>query len=603
MSELEVNKLSLRSLGPLLWFSALYLLVAVVILPLLPFGGSSEAREAKVIDVIVTTGEWVLPLRNGVVPSKPPLFHWIGAGLALPSGFVSEFDARLPSVLMGLASLWLVGFAVFRFVAHSSSHLLRQHAFACGLVSCGILSLTYGFYQMSTMAMVDMVFTFFVWAALAALSTSSGEQWREDRSLSPVARALFWTACAGAVVARGPIGIVLPVFLAGVAGVVLAGVRVTVLQIVRPSIGWIAFLLPAAWYYAAISRGGEAFVDRQILFENVRRIVGGEHMNNQPVWFYLPSLLRTTFPWCLLLLLLIWKRPGGEPNVGRPILSGRFSLSERFLPLIAFGAGVLLFSIPSGKRHSYMLPLYPLIAIQVAVLAVELFVRGETKAREGLARTIQVVRPIVLCGAVVVAGGLGFVAQSPMLSQPIMLGLRPYLLSVAFPVAAILLIGLWPLYFITRETPLPKALTRTWHGLFMLVAVVVCAGLGIKSSLKDYPGLARRIAALVPPGASLAVVKDPFEEYFDPVLFYLRRDVTLVDVNRVDLPCAEGTIYLARTHVLHAALARFPGRITEISALREFGDEINNSRSREVIAFTCDPLSSNSVVTQHQGMT
>ena len=52
-----------------------------------PFYTRGEPREAVVVWEICSTGEWILPLRNGTeIPSKPPLFHWLGALLAKALG-------------------------------------------------------------------------------------------------------------------------------------------------------------------------------------------------------------------------------------------------------------------------------------------------------------------------------------------------------------------------------------------------------------------------------------------------------------------------------------------------------------------------------------
>ena len=84
---------------------AAYSVIQLCFIGLPSFIGGSEAREAQVIEVILRSNEWVLPLRNGIIPSKPPLFHWTGAALALIAGGVSEFLARLPSHLYALGVL------------------------------------------------------------------------------------------------------------------------------------------------------------------------------------------------------------------------------------------------------------------------------------------------------------------------------------------------------------------------------------------------------------------------------------------------------------------------------------------------------------------
>ena len=76
---------------------------AVVGIPLYTKG---EPREALVMQTILRTGELALPLRNdGEIPSKPPLFHWIGAAASLPGGEVTETTAKLPSTIASLATI------------------------------------------------------------------------------------------------------------------------------------------------------------------------------------------------------------------------------------------------------------------------------------------------------------------------------------------------------------------------------------------------------------------------------------------------------------------------------------------------------------------
>src|SRR5439155_18772535 len=61
-----------------------------------------------VVREMLRTGDWILPLWNGsVVPSKPPLFHWLAAGpAALTGAGVTEHSLRVPSIaLAGLVVL------------------------------------------------------------------------------------------------------------------------------------------------------------------------------------------------------------------------------------------------------------------------------------------------------------------------------------------------------------------------------------------------------------------------------------------------------------------------------------------------------------------
>src|SRR5213083_1376254 len=92
--------------------AAAALVALTVVLAALPIGSDvyegGEAREGLVVREMLRTGDWILPLWNGsVVPSKPPLFHWLAAAGAAASGAdVGEYTLRAPSlVLAGLVVL------------------------------------------------------------------------------------------------------------------------------------------------------------------------------------------------------------------------------------------------------------------------------------------------------------------------------------------------------------------------------------------------------------------------------------------------------------------------------------------------------------------
>ena len=70
-------------------FSLSLFLVFLPLLSVAVIGSSTEAREVHIAKLMFETGDWVLPLRNGLVPSKPPLFHWLTATIGLMSGGVT----------------------------------------------------------------------------------------------------------------------------------------------------------------------------------------------------------------------------------------------------------------------------------------------------------------------------------------------------------------------------------------------------------------------------------------------------------------------------------------------------------------------------------
>jgi 4-amino-4-deoxy-L-arabinose transferase-like glycosyltransferase len=368
--------------GPICCGIVLYLAVQAMFVGLPAVGGSSEAREIQVVDVIVRDGTWVLPLRNGIIPSKPPLYHWIAATLSLGVGEVSEFTARFTSQLCAAVCLLMLALVSFRFAQATRSYQSQRHPRRAALLTAGILSTTYGFYQMGCQAMVDMTFAACVWLALAAVALTARATSGGEKPISEWGRTLFWLACSIGILARGPLAVVLPVALVGVAGWCVIGFFPTVRLFALPSFGWLAFTIPATWYYFAYLVGGEEFFGRQVYFENFKRLTGGEFVNSESWWFYGPSLFRTTFPWILMFLWVFISSITRPPTVSYPSESRRI----RWLPLILLCTGLVLFSLSSGKRHSYLLPLLPLVALQLGVELSSLFEAGGERARVRAAR-------------------------------------------------------------------------------------------------------------------------------------------------------------------------------------------------------------------------
>ena len=121
----------------------------------IPFYTKGQPREATVVWEIYHNGDWVLPLRNGhIIPSKPPLFHWLGTSVALALGQLSEFSIRFPSAflaLLGVLLTYRVGVVLWGVEA--------------GLIAGLTLATSFEWVRAATTARVDMTLTFFMVAA------------------------------------------------------------------------------------------------------------------------------------------------------------------------------------------------------------------------------------------------------------------------------------------------------------------------------------------------------------------------------------------------------------------------------------------------------
>ena len=172
--------------------------------------GANEAIEGLFVQQMVEHGALLFPVANGGDPMyKPPLFHWTATGLAHLFGVrtVTAFSLRAPSALYASAGVALtVGFAL--------SWLDLQSAVLAGLV---LLS-SYQYVSEGRIGRVDMALTFFEALALFSFMwwlprkelANTGTPVERARDNQTALRYLFAAAIGLAVLAKGPVGAILP---------------------------------------------------------------------------------------------------------------------------------------------------------------------------------------------------------------------------------------------------------------------------------------------------------------------------------------------------------------------------------------------------------
>lgn len=287
---------------------------------------------------MVVDSEWWVPHVNGVVTTdKPPLFFWTIALLSLAAGEVNGWTARLPSALAALGTLLLV----LRLAA-------RRWGERTACIAGVVLATTLLFWDKARWAQIDSLLCLLIWVALSAF-----EAWRAGEADGRRAGLLFWLAAALAVLAKGPVGLLLPLGIA----LVTLGVdrRVGDWRRFAPLAGPLAFaLVVGAWMAAAtVSAAGEYSVWGALREHFVERGLYGMH-HRQPPWYYLTVLPVQLLPWTGLVpgaLLLAWRR--------------RDDPTARFL-LVAAAFVVAFFSLSTEKRDLYALPAVPAFALMVA---------------------------------------------------------------------------------------------------------------------------------------------------------------------------------------------------------------------------------------------
>jgi 4-amino-4-deoxy-L-arabinose transferase-like glycosyltransferase len=310
------------------------LLVRLALAP--PIWHHGEAREALVVQGIVDNHEWILPLRNGEMPSKPPFFHWLAALPAFVFG-PSDWIVRLPSAI-GAATMAGVTFFMGNQMGGRKT----------GWLAAGALLGMHEFWISGSQARVDMVF-----AACIALALAGFFFWYRDGRRGT--RATCYVASACAVLAKGPVGLILP-GLTIISFLIFEGRLRDLWAFWSWPLAALLLLVDLGWYAFAYNMGGNEFLGLQIATENVDRFFGRGSFSTENTSFdTLVWLARQTLPWNLVLVWSLIRRIKGA----REDWAGRF-LHTWWISIF------VCFVLAARSRPVYLLPMYPAIALLAA---------------------------------------------------------------------------------------------------------------------------------------------------------------------------------------------------------------------------------------------
>lgn len=526
------------------WLLLLLLVVffaAVQIIGILHVASSTEAREMHVAKLMSDGESLILPLRNGIVPSKPPLYHWISSTMIVVFDFSIAFATRLVSVCSGLAILCLVYWQQYR--KSDSRSLVGAFVAIVVLVSFPMFS------RLVIDARVDMLFAALFYAAYVSSHT-----------YSPLRVNCFWLFVSLAILTKGPLGLLLPLLLSGVRSIWL-GQWSSFRRFFMPFPGAILFLLlPLLWYFSAFAIGGNEFAWR-VGFENVQRFAVGDPGRDSSVLVYIKAFFVKLAPWSWLAAIFIVRDVFYYVKTREQLV--------RYASLLCFIAGFGFFCLSSGKRASYLLPLLPMLAIYIA----ESLVTSRSISRVFCKRWFSLVA--LACSSLLLA----FWLSAPLIKTISVEAELPisYLLRNQRTVGTLVLLCFLLSLF-------------SWvKGSFRLSAVAYCCivltfyglGLGMKGQLKDFESMAEKINLLVPEDVELVLLKQRYEEYFDPLQLLLDRKVRILEP---DATLSGNKWYMTRLNYyeeIQGCEVLQQGRFATIS------DSLRGRNLRDVVVFTC----------------
>ena len=299
-----------------------------------------EGRYAEIPREMVVSGDWVTPRLNDLKYfEKPPLQYWATA-VAYEVFGEQQWTSRLWAALTGLAGVLLAWF--------TGTRLFGREA---GLYAALILGSSSLYALMAHVNTLDMGVTFFITLGIFSLLLAQKETATASRRNWML---LAWAAMALAVLSKGLMGVILPGAALFLYSVLNRDLRIW-LRMHWVS-GILMFLLVAAPWFVLVMRANPEFFQFFFIHEHFERFTTKVHGRYQPWHYFVPVLLFGMLPWTLLMfdaLLRTWRGSSAEART--------FS-AERFLLVWAVFI-YFFFTISSSKLPSYLLPMFPALAL------------------------------------------------------------------------------------------------------------------------------------------------------------------------------------------------------------------------------------------------
>ncbi|HJW54486.1 MAG TPA: glycosyltransferase family 39 protein [Burkholderiaceae bacterium] len=478
-SQLPISKSALWVLFLIfcaVWF---YALAARTLVP------TDEGRYAEMAREMVATGDWVTLRLNGLKYfEKPPLQTWMNA-LTFEVFGLGEWQARLWTGLCGLFGILITAYAGTRVFG-------RRIGFHAGLVlASSLFWAALGHVNTLDMGLAGMM-TLTLAALLLAQRNDASECAERNWMLA------CWAGMALAVLSKGLIGVVLPG--AVLVMYTLASRDWAIWKRLHFGGGLLLFFAIATPWFVLVSIKNPEFPNFFFIHEHFQRFTSKVHHRAGPWYYFIPILVLGIVPWLGVLVQSLW-------NARREPAQG-FQPKKMLLVWSVFI--FFFFSISGSKLPSYILPIFPALALLIACYL-------EKVSDRVLTLTATMV-------ALFAAVGLGFVGKIPQLAsnayeQPIYQAYLPWVVAGA---AIALAGGLLSAFLVRRR--------REW-ALIALAAATFVSGqvlmighepLGrYKAGLDHVPA----IAAELTPQTPIFLVR----LYEQSLPFYLRRTMTLVE--------------------------------------------------------------------------
>ncbi len=311
-----------------------------------------EGRYAEIPREMVASGDWTTPRLNDIKYFEKPALQYWATAVAYTLFGEHQWTARLWSALTGFLGVLMVFF--------TGRRLFGAQA---GWYAALVLASSLLWVLIAHVNTLDMGVSFFLAAAVCAFLLAQHDTAAARKRTGWMLAA--WAAVALAVLSKGLIGLVLP----GAALVlyILIERDWKLIGRLRLASGIALLLVLTLPWFVAVSRANPEFFHFFFIHEHFERFLTKQHGRYQPPYYFIPVLLAGMLPWTVTLidtLARAWKR---EPRQGFQ--------AQRFLFLWA-AVVFVFFSVSDSKLVSYILPIFPALALLIGVRLTRLGARA-----------------------------------------------------------------------------------------------------------------------------------------------------------------------------------------------------------------------------------
>ncbi len=328
----------------------------------------TEPLFAEASRQMLVRGDWITPFFNDETRfDKPALVYWCQALAYLILG-VNEWAVRLPSALAATAVIGLGFYSLYWYQSKKDElegvSRPSRRWFLSGL-GAALIGLNPEMIVWARTGVSDMLLTGCIVCALFCFFLGYANSHEQNSFLPSKWYLGFYILIAGAILTKGPVGIVLPGLIVGAFLIYIRKLR-EVMREMRLLLGIVIITaLSAPWYVLVTWRNGWNFINSFFLYHNAERFTSVVNRHSAPWFFYFLVVLLGFAPYSVYLPVAFASLKFWQPSFWRnQPRSQQFSIFVLIWFSVIFG----FFTIAVTKLPSYVLPLMPAAAILIALL-------------------------------------------------------------------------------------------------------------------------------------------------------------------------------------------------------------------------------------------